>query len=136
MTTPQSILYVEALFAIPGIVLGMSHLVQPQMWQRFFKGLAARGTDGVLIRSFLFELWPAIGIVVFHQDWSLPGVFLTLYGHALLLKVIMSLLVPRIGVKSLEQAERTGTWAFVPAGIILTALGLICAIRTAPSFFS
>ncbi|MEM9018145.1 MAG: hypothetical protein AAGC68_14110 [Verrucomicrobiota bacterium] len=128
MTTPQSILYVEAIFAIPAILLGISHLVQPRMWRTFFIGLADRGTDGVLVRTFLFELWPAVLIVVFHQDWSFPGIFLTVYGHALLLKVILSLLVPRTGKKSLAQAEQTGNWAFIPAGIVLLVLGVLCVI--------
>ncbi|MEM9668878.1 MAG: hypothetical protein AAF950_08120 [Pseudomonadota bacterium] len=132
MTTAQSIIMVEAVLCLPFLLLGLSHLVQSGMWKAFFMSLAERGEEGVLMRTFLFELWPAIAIVVFHQDWSLPGIFITLYGHLLMAKVTLSLLMPSLGRASLAQAERTGDWSFFPAGLILIVLGGVCLYRALP----
>ncbi|MEM8785545.1 MAG: hypothetical protein AAGF19_06805 [Pseudomonadota bacterium] len=135
MTTPQTILAVEALLALPLLVLGVSHIVQKEMWVGFFSRLAAQGRDGVIVRTFLFELWPASLIVVLHQDWSWPGVLITVYGHLLMVKVVLSLIIPSLGERSLEQAERRGDWAFLPAGLVLIGLGALCAARAGPAVF-
>ncbi|MEM1390756.1 MAG: hypothetical protein AAGG45_06715 [Pseudomonadota bacterium] len=134
MTTPESILLVEAVLMLPLFLLGLSHLIQPRLWLDVFKDLAEKGHIGVVWRTFLFELWPAVLIVMFHQDWSWPGLLITLYGHLLMLKVTLSLLVPGLGLKSLQQAEPTGQWAFIPAGLLLIALSVICALQVIPAF--
>ncbi|MEM9375186.1 MAG: hypothetical protein AAGA72_03125 [Pseudomonadota bacterium] len=99
------------------------------MWLDFFEGLAAKGDAGVVWRTFMLELWPAILIVSFHQDWSWPNVFITAYGHLLMLKVGLSLLIPQLGLRSLQQANRSGQIAFVLAGIALISLGLLCSYQ-------
>lgn len=134
MTTPESTLLIEAFLMLPLFLLGLSHLVQPRLWLDVFKDLAEKGHIGVVWRTFLFELWPAVLIVMFHQDWSWPGLLITLYGHLLMLKVTLSLLVPGLGLKSLQQAEPTGQWAFIPAGLLLIALSAICALQVIPAF--
>jgi len=115
--------------AIPLLLLGISHIVQQRMWFDFFERLAEMGRSGVLVRTFLFELWPATLIVIFHQDWSWPGLVITLYGHLLMLKVALSLTLPELGLKSLQQAQNHGERMFVPAGLGLIALGVFCTAR-------
>ena len=78
-------------------------------------------------RTFMLELWPAILIVSFHQDWSWPNVLITVYGHLLMLKVGGSVLVPQLGLRSLQQADRSGLSAFMLAGVALILLALLCA---------
>ncbi|MEM1379797.1 MAG: hypothetical protein AAGH41_04140 [Pseudomonadota bacterium] len=136
MTSPDTILAVEAVLTIPFLILGISHILYGPMWVRFFSRLAAQGTEGVLWRTFLFELWPASLIVVFHQDWSWPGAIISVYGHLLMAKVIVSTLVPALGLRSLKQADRTGPAAFISAGLVLFALGTLCAYRVAPQFLA
>lgn len=134
MTTEYSILLVEAVLVIPLFILGVSHIVQKQMWLDFFADLAAKGHPGVVWRTFMLELWPAVLIVVFHQDWTLPGVLITAYGHLLMAKVILSLLYPKLGLKSLQQADKVGDKAFIPAGVILIIISVVCAIRVVPTY--
>jgi len=129
MTTPQSALIIEAILAIPLVLIGISHILQKRMWLEFFEWLAAKDSIGVVIRTFLFELWPATLVVVFHQEWTWPGVVITLYGHLLMFKVVLSLLVPSIGVKSLKQSQTRGDNTFIVAGIGLIILGLFCGAR-------
>ncbi|MEM6577433.1 MAG: hypothetical protein AAF678_02995 [Pseudomonadota bacterium] len=129
LSTPQTILAVEALLCLPFLIMGISHLAQPRMWDDVFERLAQEGHAGVVKRSFLFELWPAILIVTFHQDWTFPGLFLTLYGHALAVKVTVSLVAPNIGLRSIEMPKTFGRKSFVPAGIVLCAMGFFCAMH-------
>ncbi|MEM7733884.1 MAG: hypothetical protein AAF280_14040 [Pseudomonadota bacterium] len=129
MTTPASVLIVEALLALPFVILGLSHIVQRHMWVDFFNGLAAQGHAGVVWRSMALEIWPAALIIALHQDWSWPGVVITAYGHLLMFKVGVSLLFPAIGRRSLQQAEKSGTAGFVVAGLVLIGLGFLCGYR-------
>ncbi|MEM0985166.1 MAG: hypothetical protein AAGJ32_02870 [Pseudomonadota bacterium] len=129
VTTDETILAVEAVLALPFLLLGLSHCIQKQMWVDFFSELAARGPSGVVWRTFMLELWPAVLIVVFHQDWRWPGLIITLYGHLLMVKVGLSVLAPELGLKSLRQVERVGLQGFLVAGGILIVLGLLCGYR-------
>lgn len=134
MTTSESILIIEAILAIPLILIGISHIAQKQIWIGFFNSLANQGPTGVLKRTFMFELWPATLIVVFHQDWAWPGTIITAYGHLLMLKVATSLVFPKLGLKSLQQTEAVSGNAFLIAGMGLLAIGLFCAVRVWPHF--
>ena len=135
LTTPESIVAIETLFALPFILLGLSHMIQKQMWVDFFAGLAAKGHPGVVWRTFMLEFWPAILVVMFHQDWTWPGLILTVYGHLLLLKVTLSLLYPQLGLKSLQQAERVGPAAFIWAGAALIIIGTVCCINVVTAIY-
>ena len=117
--------HVQALLAIPFLLMGASHIVQPAMWRTFFTRLQSEGTPALVTRTFMLEMWPALLLVVFHRVWSGPAVVLTLYGHALLLKVVLSMLIPGIGMRSLHMAER-GDIGFRVGGILLVALGGLC----------
>lgn len=128
-TTEASISVIQGVLALPLILLGLSHIFQTKMWLDFFNGLADMGQAGVVWRTFMLELWPAILIVSFHQDWSWPNIMISLYGHLLLLKVALSLLIPQLGLRSLQQADRSGSVAFVIAGLILILLGLLCGYQ-------
>ncbi|MEM1386226.1 MAG: hypothetical protein AAF748_00340 [Pseudomonadota bacterium] len=129
VSTPQTILAVEALFCLPFLIIGISHLTQPLLWHDVFEGLAREGYAGVVKRTFLFELGPATLIVTFHQDWAVPGLYLTVYGHALAIKVALSLGVPSIGLASLKARQAAGHLSFAPMGILLCTLGVLCALR-------
>ena len=117
--------FVQRLLALPVLLMGVSHVVQPALWRRYFNDLGAGGRTAVITRSFLLELWPAAIIVAFQQVWSGWAVILTVYGHLRGAKVSLSLRVPSIGLRSLEQAER-GDAGFRAAGVVLIGLGLLC----------
>ena len=117
--------HVEALLAIPYLVMGASHAAQPGMWRKYFMRLHAEGTPALVTRTFTLELWPALLIVVFHQVWTGPAVALTLFGHALLLKVVLSMVVPGFGMRSLAMAEK-GEISFRVGGLVLVGMGLLC----------
>ena len=117
---------VEMIMMIGFVVMGLSHIVRPKIWVEFFGQLYAMGTSGVVLRTFALEIWPAIVILAFHQVWQGPGIALTLYGWALSIKCLTSLLWPEIGLNSLALAQ-TGSKSFITSGVVLIALGASCA---------
>ncbi|MEM7663521.1 MAG: hypothetical protein AAF292_14860 [Pseudomonadota bacterium] len=129
LTTAETVPIVEGVLALPLLLLGLSHILHKQMWVDFFVDLASKGHAGVVWRTFMLELWPAVLIVLFHQDWTLPGIVITVYGHLLMLKVTLSLLYPALGLRSLQQADRSGPLAFLFAGLALILIGLLCGYR-------
>ena len=120
---------VEALLAIPLLIIGLSHILQPGMWRDFFVSLHAMGPRGVVWRVFVLEFWPAAIIVAFHQEWTWPGVVLTLYGHVLMSKIAIGLLTPSIGLKSMAMAQNHGDRGLIIAGIFLCFLTGSCIAR-------
>ena len=122
---------VRALLAIPFLVMGLSHTMQPAMWREYFVRLHAEGPPAVVTRTFTLELWPALLLVVFHRDWTWPAVILTAYGHLLLLKIVLSLLAPAIGLRSLAMAGH-GDAGFRWGGLVLVALGVLCLALSWP----
>ncbi|MEM1254607.1 MAG: hypothetical protein AAGI69_19405 [Cyanobacteria bacterium P01_H01_bin.21] len=127
LTTPESAHIVEGIMALPFILMGLSHITSPDMWRSFFMHLHSMGEKGVIYRTFALELVNAISIVTFHQIWHGWGIIITLYGIALMTKISLSLLFPAIGLRSLSMAEQHGKSRFITAGVVLIALGILCA---------
>jgi len=108
--------FVDLVMLLCGSIMGLSHIVQPQMWADYFAGLAERGRAGVVTKIMQVELWPALLIVELHQVWSGPGIVVTVLGWLLLAKVAVGLLVPELALRSMRMAERVPR-SFGPAGV-------------------
>jgi hypothetical protein len=115
---------IEFMMLIACVPMGLSHIVRPQLWVDFFTRVHAQGTAGLVGKVLAIELWPALLIVSLHQVWSGPGIVLTLYGWAQFTKVFLALLVPSIGMRSLEMAQTKGTRGFIAGGVMLIVVGL------------
>jgi len=120
LTTPAA--FVEFVMLTVGGLMGLSHILQPQMWGEYFAGLAARGRAGVVTKVMQVELWPALLIVGLHQVWSGPGIVVTVLGWLLLAKVAVGLLAPELALRSMRIPERAPR-SFVPAGVGLLVVG-------------
>ncbi len=90
---------------LSGSIMGLSHIVQPQMWADYFARLAERGRAGVVTKIMQGELWPALLIVGLHQVWSGPAIVVTIVGWLLLAKVALGLLAPELALRSMRLAE-------------------------------
>jgi hypothetical protein len=111
---------VELVTFISCLVLGLSHLLQPQMWMEFFRTIIAKGKSGLILNGFL-TLVPALVVTTLHQVWSGPALVITVFGWLLLIKSSIGFLAPDIGMRSL-QLSRHGTKSFRAAGIGLLAV--------------
>ena len=97
-------------------VTGVSHIVQPRAWARFFMTLHNKGDVGSFINALLhFPL--GVFIVSFHNVWSGLPIVLTLIGWGLVLKGFIYLVLPGLGLKSLGRVSLQKSWEFVVAGV-------------------
>ena len=115
---------VEFMMLVSCAVMGLSHILQPRMWVDFFTHLHAQGTRGVIFRTFALELWPAMLLITLHQVWHGPGLVLTVYGWLLFTKVVVSMMNPALGLRSLAMASR-GPKAFVGGGVMLLGVAAV-----------
>ncbi|MEQ1770259.1 MAG: hypothetical protein ABL879_10505 [Devosia sp.] len=122
LSDPPSV--VEFIFLISCVPVGLSHIVRPRMWIEFFAGLHAQGTSGLVLKVLAVELWPALIVISLHQVWSGPGIVLTLYSWAQFAKVMLALLFPSVGMRSMALAEGKGEHGFIAGGVMLILIGL------------
>jgi hypothetical protein len=120
---------VQAVMLISCVLMGVSHLIQPQMWGEFFGALRDRGQVGLVANQFI-NTTPAAAIVALHQVWTGPAIVLTLFGWALLVKSAIGLWIPALGMRSL-RLSRHGDSAFRIAGVGLLVIGAGCALALA-----
>lgn len=121
---------VQMIMLISCLLMGLSHLMQPQIWTEFFARLVERGNFGLVANQFL-NAAPGAIIVSLHQVWSGPAILLTIYGWSLLLKAVIALVAaPSLGMRSLKMS-RHGDNAFRYGGIGLLVVALACGLALA-----
>lgn len=119
---------VEIFVAINLIVMGLSHIFAPNAWKAFFTLLHSKGEAGSIANCFLSIGFGSF-IVAFHPgfDGVVPSL-LTIYGWLLLVKSALYLLVPSLGVKSIETPTKKDAKLFAVPGIIMAALGVALVV--------
>jgi hypothetical protein len=117
---------IQAVMAPAFLVLGLSHLVQPQLWVRFFETMRLTRLAAVIIP--LYTLPIALVLIVGHNvwtwDWSL---FLTIAGWMMTIKCTLYLLVPGLVDRMLERNMVKSSRAYQVAGAIMTLFGGVIA---------
>jgi len=113
---------IQAVFAPAFLLMGLSHLVQPRLWVRFFDVVGKTGLAAAIIPIYTLPF--ALVLIVAHNvwvwDWPL---FLTIAGWGMTIKCAMYLLMPgltdRMLAKKMVKTPRT----FQLAGAIMAFLG-------------
>ena len=111
----------QVFAAVSLLVIGLSHLFQPQAWVTFYQALAARGAPGVFLEGFLCLSFGSI-IVAFHNVWRGPELVLTLIGWAQVLKGLGRFIAPQVALRVMARATPERGWYFRAGGVF--ALGL------------
>jgi hypothetical protein len=107
---------VTKLAIICFFIVGVSHIVQPRVWVRFFMDLHSKGEVGSFLNALLhFPL--GVLIVSFHNVWHGLPVVLTLIGWGLVLKSFIYFVFPKRGVKMLARVTMEKSWESVVAGV-------------------
>ena len=119
---------VTRLAIICFFIVGVSHIVQPRVWARFFMDLHSKGEVGSFLNALLhFPL--GVLIVSFHNVWHGLPVVLTLIGWGLVLKSFFYFVFPSSGVKMLARVTVEKSWEFVVAGVFSIAIsGLLIVL--------
>lgn len=112
---------IEMLAAIHLFIIGMSHILQPRAWVRFFIHLRELGEAGNFHNAFL-NLGIGALVVSFHNVWSGIPLILTLLGWAWVLKSLIYFLAPSVGLKGLARVSLDRANMFRPVGAMLVAV--------------
>lgn len=120
---------IQIIMAVGCTIMGLSHVLQPRMWQDYFETLHKYGAAGVLIRTITWEFWPALIVVTMHQVWRGPGLVLTVFGWLLLVKSTISLLAPEVSLRSMALSRR-GPRGFKWGGLFLIGVGVSAFLAT------
>ena len=113
---------IEVLACVQFLIIGLSHLIQPRAWVRFFIVLRDKGDAGVFANAFL-SLWFGSVVVVFHNVWSGWPAVLTAIGWAQLLKAFIAFVAPAISMRGLQRVSLERAWEFQVAGVLFIVLG-------------
>jgi len=113
---------VEKMTALFFLVTGLSHILQPQAWLRFFMMLRENQEVGSLLNGLIHFPFGAF-IVAFHNVRQGIPAIITLIGWSLVLKSSIYVVYPRHGMRMLSIVSLERSWHFVVAGIVSVALG-------------
>jgi hypothetical protein len=115
---------VQAVVAPAFLLIGLSHLLQPQLWVRFFEVVRATGVASLIIPMFTLPI--ALVLVVGHNvwvwDWPL---FLTIAGWGMTLKSTLYLLVPGFTDLMLEKKMAKSPRSYQIAGAVMALIGAV-----------
>jgi len=116
---------IEVLAIILFGALGLSHILQPQAWVKFFILLRTKGEPGAFVDGFLNL--PVGGVIIgFHNTWSGIPAVLTLVGWCLLIKSLIRFCAPRLALRVMSRVSVERAWEFQVAGAGLVLLaGLV-----------
>jgi uncharacterized protein YjeT (DUF2065 family) len=114
-------LAIEKLAALVFLITGLSHLMQPRVWIRFFLDMRERGETAGLLNAYVHAPTGLL-IVAFHNVWSWPGVALTLIGWSLTLKGALYFCWPQLALRSMAYLSIKDAWKFRAAGVLAIAL--------------
>ena len=119
---------IQIFATIHFIIIGLSHLLHPDIWVEFFIWLRERGRAGAFVHGFI-SLGFGSMIVAFHSVWHGPATVLTVLGWFYLVKAFMCFAVPSSQMRTLGRVslERTGELRVVGA-VYLAVAGLLCYI--------
>ena len=119
-------LAVTKLAIICFFVTGVSHVIQPRVWARFFMEMHGKGEVGSFLNALLhFPL--GVVIVSFHNVWGGLPVVLTLMGWGLVLKSFIYFVFPGYGLKMLGRVSPERSWGFVAAGLFSVGISGLLA---------
>ena len=122
----------QVFAAVSFLVIGLSHLSQPEAWVAFYQALAARGMPGVFLEGFLALTFGAI-IVAFHNVWHGPALVLTVVGWAQVLKGLARFVAPHVGLRVMQRVTLERAWHFRIGGIFAVLLsGFLWWLRFRP----
>ena len=123
MSTIQSI---QLFVSINLFVIGLSHFLRPKIWIEFFQFLYKKGSVGNILNAMLALGMGSI-ILSFHFIWTWPMILVTLYGLTQLIKGLIYLIFPSLGLKSIGKVN-SKTQKFKWAGLLMFISSILLII--------
>src|SRR5262249_16278009 len=111
--------------------VGLSHAWQRLAWVEFFVWLRSQGRCAVFLEGLLSLNCGAL-VVAFHNVWTGLPVVVTVLGWGMVLKGLVRLAAPGLGLRVYERIEPERAWHFPPAPVfapLLSALSAYLSLR-------
>ena len=113
---------VQAVVAPAFLLMGLSHLLQPRIWVRFFEVVRATGAAGMIIPMYTLPL--GLVLIVGHNVWVWDWpVLLTIAGWGMTIKSALYLLIPGFADRVLERNIAKSPRSYQVAGAFIALLG-------------
>lgn len=107
------------------VVIGLSHLIQPQAWVSFFKVLRGYGHAGAFANGFLSLTFGSI-IVGFHWVWEgIVPTIITCLGIAQVIKGFVAFVTPAVGLRSMSRAAAENPLSYRIGGILFLVIATL-----------
>jgi hypothetical protein len=90
-------------------------------WVEFFAWLRGQGRCAVFLDGLLSLTFGAL-VVAFHHVWAGLPVVVTVLGWAMVLKGMVRLAAPGVGLRTYERIVPQRAWHFRVAGVLALAL--------------
>jgi uncharacterized protein YjeT (DUF2065 family) len=125
---------IERIVAPALLLMGLSHLIQPRMWVRFFELERQSGAAGAIIGLYTLPL--GLVLIVGHNVWVLDWpVFLTVCGWGMTIKSAIYLLVPSAADRALSSNTAKSEWSYRFVGALAAVISAIITWQAwAPMF--
>ena len=109
---------IQLLALIAFLITGISHVLQPRAWGRFFAALHEQGEVGSFTVAFL-SLSIGLPIVAFHRVWSGIPFMLSVLGWLYVAKAAVYFCFPAVGLQGMSLAlARPEKFVWAGAGLI------------------
>ncbi len=116
---------IQIFVTINFLVIGLSHFSQPKIWIEFFDFLYKKGNVGNIFNAMLALGMGSI-ILSFHFVWTWPMFIITLYGLTQIIKGLIYLTFPSVGLKSIRRInDKTQKLKWVGLGMCIFSIALI-----------
>lgn len=117
----DSIQSIQVFVAINLFVVGLSHFIRPKIWVDFFEFLHSKNNVGNIINALIALAMGSI-ILAFHFIWKGVEVLITLYGLSQVIKGLVYLIFPSIGIKNIGKVTQKKASAFKWSGLIMALI--------------
>jgi uncharacterized protein YjeT (DUF2065 family) len=112
------------IFAILNFaIVGLSLVLRPMAWARYFAWMRREGEAGAVVYGLLCVLWGSL-IVSFHREWRGFLVILPAFGALQLLEGLVFLIAPTFGLRLMAIFNEEGLGLFRLLGLIALAMAV------------
>lgn len=125
----QHAIEVFALFNFT--IIGLSLVVRPMAWARYFAWMRREGEAGAVIYGLFCVLWGSL-IVSFHSSWHGLLLVLPAFGALQMFEGLVFLVAPTFGLRVMAIFIEERLWLFRLLGLIALALALYIYVLFRP----
>lgn len=109
-------------------IVGLSLVLQPTAWARYFTWMRQEGEAGAVIYGLFCVLWGSL-IVSFHPDWHGLLILLPAFGALQVFEGFVFLVLPGFGLRVMSVFTPERLWLFRLLGLIALVLAaIVCAV--------